>query len=107
MRSWIVFVVAIAAYCLFCSLPGAQADSCFATTALNFTSQQGGLYVNGNRLKLKGTSWFGFETSVNAPHGLWSKSYTFFLDFLATNGFNAIRVWPNRQFSDSHTTTLT
>jgi aryl-phospho-beta-D-glucosidase BglC (GH1 family) len=87
-----MFVVAIAAFFCFCCLPGTQADTCYTSSALNFTSQQGGLYVNGNRLKLKGTSWFGFETSVNAPHGLWAKSYTFFLDFLANNGFNAIRV---------------
>jgi hypothetical protein len=92
IKNGIVFVVAIVALGVLCSLQAARADTCYSSTALNFTSEQGGLYVNGNRLRLKGTSWFGFETSVGAPHGLWSKSYSFFLDFLSSNGFNAIRV---------------
>lgn len=68
------------------------AQSCYAPSALNFTSEKGALWVNGNSFKLKGASWFGFETSNNVVHGLWAQSYTFFLDFLASNGFNAIRM---------------
>ncbi|GAI24992.1 unnamed protein product, partial [marine sediment metagenome] len=77
---------------LGCLVLPSLAQSCYAPTALNFTSEQGALWVNGNSFKLKGASWFGFETSNSVVHGLWAQSYTFFLDFLANNGFNAIRV---------------
>ena len=68
------------------------ADSCYAPTALNFTSQQGSLWLNGQSIKLKGVSWFGFETNTNVVHGLWSKTWSFILDFLSSNKFNIIRV---------------
>jgi aryl-phospho-beta-D-glucosidase BglC (GH1 family) len=73
----------------------AAADSCYAPTALNFTSQQGSLWLNGQSIKLKGVSWFGFETNTNVVHGLWSKTWSFFLDFLSSNKFNIIRVRNN------------
>jgi hypothetical protein len=41
---------------------------------------------------LKGVSYFGFETTTYAPHGLWSYPLSFFLDFLQSNNFNAIRL---------------
>jgi aryl-phospho-beta-D-glucosidase BglC (GH1 family) len=41
---------------------------------------------------ISGTSWFGYETSNNVFHGLWARDYKDLLDFLATNGFNGIRV---------------
>jgi len=72
----------------------AKAQSCYAPSALSFTSESGALWVNGAQFQLKGASWFGFETSDNVVQGLWAQSYTFFLDFLVNNGFNAIRVTP-------------
>jgi endoglucanase len=50
------------------------------------------LNVNGIPFVLKGASWFGLETSNNVFHGLWAQDYHTLLQFLATNGFNAIRV---------------
>jgi len=74
-------------------LGGSNAQHCFSPSALNFTSTSGALFVNGLPFKLKGTSWFGFETNLNVFHGLWtSNSYNFYLDFLVKNNFNAIRV---------------
>ncbi|ELR21743.1 cellulase (glycosyl hydrolase family 5) subfamily protein [Acanthamoeba castellanii str. Neff] len=71
----------------------AQSATCYAPSALNFTSAQGALWLNGQPFKLKGTSWFGFETGNKVVHGLWtSRSYLNLLDFLATNNFNAIRI---------------
>ncbi len=80
------------------------ATSCFSS--LNFTSEQGHLYVNGIQFKLKGVNWFGFETSLNVVHGLWAQRYTDLLDFLSDNGFNAIRVtstlnWQNTILSST------
>ncbi len=65
-------------------------SACFSS--LNFTSEQGHLYVNGLLFKLKGISWFGFDTPYNVVHGLLARRYTDLLDFLSDNGFNAIRV---------------
>ena len=90
---FVLSVVFVVLACLAASMPTASAQgSCYAPTALNFTSEAGKLWVNGNRFKLKGLSWFGFETAACVVHGLWSQSYTFFLDFVAQNGFNAIRL---------------
>jgi len=50
------------------------------------------LWANGQRFNLKGANWFGFETDANVMHGLWSRDYHDFLDYLSSNGFNAIRV---------------
>ncbi len=84
-------------FCVF-FVSATIAQQCFSS--LNFTSEQGKLFVNGVQFKLKGASWFGFETANNVVHGLWAQSYTKLLDFLANNGFNAIRVCLKRnQFS--------
>jgi len=66
------------------------AEQCFSS--FSFTSEGGSLQVNGNPFTLKGASWFGFETSNNVFHGLWARDYKDLLDFLASNGFNAVRV---------------
>ena len=77
---------------VFMSAPTVGQSTCYSPTALNFTSEAGKLWVNGQRFHLKGTSWFGFETAACTVHGLWANSYTFFLDFMAAQGFNAIRL---------------
>jgi endoglucanase len=60
---------------------------------LDWTSEEGVLMVNGKQVHLKGVSWFGFETTRRSPHGLWGNANSsFFLDFLAENSFNAMRM---------------
>jgi len=66
------------------------AEKCFSS--FDFTSGNGKLNVNGNPFVLKGLSWFGFETGNNVFHGLWARDYKDLLDFIANNGFNAMRV---------------
>ena len=34
----------------------------------------------------------GMETTAKCPQGLWAQSATYLLDFMAANGFNAIRI---------------
>ena len=64
-----------------------------ATPKLDWTSEDGVLKVNGKQARLKGASWFGFETTRRSPHGLWGNTNSsFFLDFLANNSFNALRM---------------
>eukprot|EP00741_Cyanophora_paradoxa_P016823 tig00020943_g16247.t1 len=57
-----------------------------------FESSGGALLANGAPFHVKALNWFGFETANNVFHGLWSKSADFFVNFIAKNGFNAVRV---------------
>jgi len=61
-------------------------------TTFDLTSENGVLNVNKVPFVLKGLSWFGFETSNNVFHGLWARDYHDLLNFIASNGFNAMRV---------------
>ena len=40
----------------------------------------------------KGVSWFGFEGNNALVDGLWQRPIAGYLDFLAENGFNALRL---------------
>jgi endoglucanase len=46
----------------------------------------------GEEVRLTGVNWFGLETSVFAPHGLWSRNWQEMLDQIVATGFNAIRL---------------
>ena len=41
---------------------------------------------------LSGVNWFGFETSNNAPHGLWTRNWKDMLDQIKREGYNVIRL---------------
>lgn len=64
----------------------------------NFLSVDGNeLYdTRGEKVRLTGVNWFGFETSNLAFHGLWSRDMYSMLQQIKDLGFNAIRVpWTN------------
>ena len=46
----------------------------------------------GKPMHFKGISWFGLETPDLAPNGCWVNSMKFYMDTLATEGFNVLRV---------------
>jgi endoglucanase len=50
------------------------------------------LNEKGERTRIKGVNWFGFETNIYTVHGLWSVSMDSLFKFLKDNRFNAIRV---------------
>jgi endoglucanase len=54
----------------------------------------GGTLVDaaGHEVRLTGVNWFGLETNVFAPHGLWARNWQAMLDQIASTGFNAIRL---------------
>ena len=54
----------------------------------------GGMLVDkaGREVCLTGVNWFGLETSVFAPHGLWSRSWHDMLDQIVETGFNLLRL---------------
>jgi endoglucanase len=54
----------------------------------------GGKLVDGTgrEVCLTGVSWFGLETSIFAPHGLWSRRLEDMLDQIVESGFNLLRL---------------
>eukprot|EP00727_Mastigamoeba_balamuthi_P014625 m51a1_g9789 putative cellulase (glycosyl hydrolase family 5) subfamily protein (230) ;mRNA; r:1734257-1746799 len=83
--------------------------ACYAPSSLQFTSENGHINVNGAEFKLKGISWFGFETNNGVVHGLWANDYKAILDIVKNNGFNAIRlpVWLGLILNDATPNSIT
>lgn len=50
------------------------------------------LDASGNVVGLSGLNWFGFETDLRAPHGLWQRSWQEMLDQIHDLGYNVIRL---------------
>lgn len=46
----------------------------------------------GETVRLKSINWFGAETEVYAPHGLWARGYKDIIDQIASLGFNCVRL---------------
>lgn len=50
----------------------------------------------GDEVRLTGVNWFGFETSLYSPHGIWTRDMKSVLQQIKDLGFNTIRVpWCN------------
>ena len=64
----------------------------------NFLSSSGNKLIDskGNTVRLTGVNWFGFETSMMYPHGIWSRDCRSMLKQIKDCGFNCIRFpWSN------------
>jgi endoglucanase len=48
--------------------------------------------ANGNIVLLRGVNWFGMETEVHVPHGLWKRDYKDMLAQIKQLGYNFIRL---------------
>lgn len=48
--------------------------------------------TDGDTIKLKSINWFGAETEVFAPHGLWSRNYKDIINQIKAMGFNSVRL---------------
>ncbi|WP_313824092.1 cellulase family glycosylhydrolase [Leclercia sp.] len=46
----------------------------------------------GENFRLRSINWFGAETDIYVPHGLWARSYTAIIDQIKAMGFNSIRL---------------
>mmetsp|Transcript_17870 Transcript_17870/g.19901 ORF Transcript_17870/g.19901 Transcript_17870/m.19901 type:complete len:393 (+) Transcript_17870:14-1192(+) len=84
--NWCLFLIVLSSFTIYAWA------GCSAPEAFELTSSGGHLHANGERFYLKGLSWFGFETTNNVCHGLWAQDYKTLLDFIKTNGFNAMRL---------------
>jgi aryl-phospho-beta-D-glucosidase BglC (GH1 family) len=66
--------------------------------APGFQSMGGRLYANGQPFDVKGINWFGSETEMTVPGGLRERKLGELLDFVACEGFNALRLLVNHHF---------
>ncbi|MFI6936715.1 cellulase family glycosylhydrolase [Streptomyces sp. NPDC050287] len=46
----------------------------------------------GQSVRIAGINWFGFETSNNVVHGLWSRDYKSMIDQMRSLGYNTLRI---------------
>ena len=46
----------------------------------------------GRSVLLRGVNWFGIETEMHAPHGLWKRDYKELLGQIKSLGYNTIRL---------------
>lgn len=68
-----------------------------ASRFLDLRARADGVYLGNARFAIKGASYFGMETDVLAPHGLWGGEASTTLDAVATtllapHDFNLVRV---------------
>ncbi|KAG9407785.1 hypothetical protein AC1031_021025 [Aphanomyces cochlioides] len=67
-----------------------------ANGQLNFRATVDGITLNGSPFLFKGANYFGLETDISVPHGLWgggqSTTIAKIAAFLKNNGFNSVRL---------------
>ena len=65
----------------------------FVPGSLNiYGGTDGLLYVNGERLNIKGANWFGSESRSGPPLGLDKHKISWYMEFLTRYNFNALRL---------------
>lgn len=57
---------------------------------------------NGDRVRIAGVNWYGFETTDYLPHGLWAQDYKTILNTIKSQGFNVIRIPFSNQMVESN-----
>ncbi len=86
--------------CLICFVTNLHAQQ------QNFLSVSGNKLFDstGNEVRLTGVNWFGFETSLYSPHGIWIRDTKSVLQQIKDLGFNTIRVpWTNEMLNPGAT----
>ena len=48
--------------------------------------------ASNKEIRLSGLNWFGFETSNQVPHGLWTRNWKSMLSQIKSQGYNVIRL---------------
>lgn len=72
--------------------PAAQAAEAAAGAGYWHTSGRQILDKDGQAVRVAGINWFGFETSNQVVHGLWSRDYKSMIDQMKSLGYNTIRI---------------
>ena len=65
----------------------APGDGYWSTSGSKIVADQ-----DGSVIHMTGANWFGFETSNQMPHGIWSVNYRSFLDQVKSMGITVIRL---------------
>ncbi|MEQ8653633.1 MAG: cellulase family glycosylhydrolase [Kiloniellales bacterium] len=47
---------------------------------------------NGDAVEIRSVNWFGLETDIETPHGLWARNWQEMLEQIRDTGFNTIRL---------------
>ena len=76
----------------FFAFPPTRSEQTLATPNFLHTSGSQILDASNQVVGLSGINWFGFETSNNAPHGLWTRNWEDMLDQIKSEGYNVIRL---------------
>ncbi|HEX4788018.1 MAG TPA: cellulase family glycosylhydrolase, partial [Actinospica sp.] len=78
----------LAATAASAAVPGA------ATTGAGYWHTSGSeiLDAAGNQVRIAGINWYGFETTDEVAHGLWSADYHAVVDDIKGLGYNTIRI---------------
>ena len=65
-----------------------------SATTLNCLHTSGSKILDSSNkvVGLSGLNWFGFETSSNVPHGLWTRNWKSVLNQIKSRGYNVIRL---------------
>lgn len=75
---------------------GGKSYATFTGEALNSSrlSTLGNQFVDGSGtpVRLRSINWFGAESDIFVPHGIWQRSYKAIIDQIAAMGFNCIRI---------------
>lgn len=66
-----------------------------STCTLDFQARNGHLFASGAMFSIKGINWYGAEGGLGVPEGMREHPLGWYMDFLASNGFNAIRLLVN------------
>lgn len=62
-------------------------------SAASYYVSQGNIFMeNGDPVRLRGISWFGFETPDKVVNGLWMNPMNKYLDLVKQEGFNVMRI---------------
>jgi endoglucanase len=95
-RRWVVLSLAFAVllFALLIGVGDGRAARAAGAPGNGYWHTQGRQIVDadGQPVRIAGINWFGFETSNNVVHGLWSRDYRNMLDQVAGLGYNTLRL---------------
>ena len=77
------------------SVPGAAATGAWTTSGNQILTPAGGQFI------ITGINWYGFETTSEVAHGLYTKDYSFILNEVKQYGYNTIRIPFSNQMWDT------
>ena len=76
---------------------GSAAASAEDGEVIEFEARDGSLWANGQPFSVRGVNWYGSESRTGAPNGLDHHSLDWYMKWIATEGFNSIRLLFNHQ----------